>query len=108
MFVSAKLTAANAGALILDCPVHSKLVIAFASVYVDGGCSVNVAVNIGFGVNALSRVATGHPGIVPGSGFVEFRRAEGNPGEDIYVSTGAPTSGSVQFNLDVEIHPLAG
>ncbi len=105
-FATSKFTGAVTGYAVGSCPLGHKLVMTHVSIMLDGGASVNVAANIGFGKASLSTAATGHPGIVPGSGFIDDARWDGGIDEDILFSCGAPTSGSIQVNIIYEAYRL--
>lgn len=80
----------------------TKVVVTRCSALVDNAVSVDVAVRVGFGASATPTgdgVVLSHPGIVSGSGVVEGAGSGilgvGADGEDLRVTCGPPTGGSV-------------
>lgn len=91
----------------------TAIIVTKVSVMADNANSVDVSVRIGFG-SSNTPAADGagmllfHPGIAPGSGVVEGTGAGiigiGASGEDVRVTCGAPTGGSV--NIIVTYHTV--
>lgn len=93
----------------------TKYVIAGVTVTCNNANTVNVSVRIGFGTttvpaqgasgaDAVAKVILSHPGIAPGSGVLKGHAGGiigiGGDGEELRITCGAPTSGSLVVQVD--------
>lgn len=108
-FISVNYTSAQTNQAVVSVSAGQKLHLKHASVYCENGNAVQVAAAYGFATATLgsSNIVARHPGIAPGSGFGEdYTNVYGGDDEDIRVTCGAPTSGSIQFNFHYDIIPF--
>jgi len=98
----ANYTAAQTDTAIVTVGAGTKIVVTRISALVDNSITVNVAVRVGFGaVNTptTTGVVLSHPGISGGSVVVEGAGSGilgiGADGEDLRITSGAPTLGSI-------------
>ena len=82
------------------------------AIYCSNANTVNVGAEIGFGNLSIvaDKSVTGHPGIAPGSGFVEIapkgvRLGRGAVNEPLTFKCDVPTTGSVRVNYSYEEYP---
>lgn len=77
-------------------------------IYCHNANTVNTQASIGFGTMGVGKVATGHPGIAAGSGFVTIAPhgeslAAGLVNEPLSFTCSVPTTGSIQVNYGYEL-----
>ena len=93
----------------------TKIVVTGISAMCSAANTVNVAVRIGFGTasvpaqgstgaDGVAKVILSHPGIAPGSGVMKGHAGGivgiGADGEDLRITNGAPTTGSLIIQVD--------
>ena len=100
----ANYTAAQTNAAIITIAASNKIVVTRLSALCDNANTVDVQCRIGFAA-ATTPTAAGvllsHPGIAPGSGVVEGNGSGilgvGADGEDLRITCGVPTTGSIDI-----------
>ena len=102
-------TAQSAVALVTP-PVGCFIELTRVSVYCSNANTVNTLAEIGFGTLVGEKNVTGHPGIAPGSGFIEMAPrglplGKGAKNEALAFSCSEPTTGSVRVNFGYEVYP---
>ena len=116
-FAAADGAQTNAGLVTVS--AGTQIVVTMAQVMVDEATTVGVAVRLGMATATLPTAATtgaagiflAHPGITPGSGIVVGNGsgviAEGATGEDVRLTSEAPTGGAFRVIITYFTKPVS-
>lgn len=105
-------TAAQANTAIISVSAGEKIVVTRVTVAADKANSVNVSAVVGFGASSTptgAGVLLAHPGIDPGGGITHGNGGGilgvGGDGEDLRITSGVPTGGSIDCTVSYFIVP---